>query len=149
MMRLRVLAVTVVETGAPGAVLAVMVVTVVVVMVVVVVQVAAVAVGLDPPAVAAADHAFVVVLAPAGGHAVMVLEEVARLVHQRRVAPARQHEPLTAPVVPACAHVQPKGHKSSLILRKIRLKFTTRFTVDNDEAVGTGTCFDEAVGTVQ
>ena len=74
---------------------------VVVVVVVVVVEVAAVAVGLDPSAVGAADHALVVVLAPAGGHAVVVLEEVARLVHQRRVAPARQHEPLTAPVVPA------------------------------------------------
>jgi len=73
---------------------------VVVVVVVVVVEVAAVAVGLDPSAVGAADHALVVVLAPAGGHAVVVLEEVARLVHQRRVAPARQHEPLTAPVVP-------------------------------------------------
>jgi hypothetical protein len=100
-MRLHVLAVTVVV------VLVVMVVVVVtVVVVVVVVEVAAVAVGLDPPAVAAADHALVVVLAPAGGHAVMVLEEVARLVHQRRVAPARQHEPLTAPVVPACAHTK-------------------------------------------
>ena len=118
MMRLRVLAVTVVETGAPGAVLAVMVVTVVVVMVVVVVQVAAVAVGLDPPAVAAADHAFVVVLAPAGGHAVVVLEEVARLVHQRRVAPARQHEPLTAPVVPALT----SKSTQNVLLHKMRLE---------------------------
>lgn len=117
-MRLHVLAVTVtvVVPGALGAVLLVMtvvvtvvvvvVVTVVTVVVVVVVQVPAVAVGLDPSAVAGADHALVLVLAPARGHAVVVLEEVARLVHQRRVAPARQHEPLTAPVVPA--HVPKK-----------------------------------------
>jgi len=78
----------------------VVVVRVVVMVVVVVVQVPAVAVGLHPAAVAAAEHALVLVLAPAGGHAVVVLEEIARLVHQRRVAPARQHEPLPAPVVP-------------------------------------------------
>jgi hypothetical protein len=77
-----------------------MVVLVRVLLVVVVVQVPPVAVRLDPAAVAAADHALVLVLAPAGRHAVVVLEEVARLVHQRRVAPARQHEPLPAPVVP-------------------------------------------------
>jgi hypothetical protein len=120
-MRLHVLAVTVtvVVPGALGAVLLVMtvvvtvvvvvvvVVTVVTVVVVVVVQVPAVAVGLDPSAVAGADHALVLVLAPARGHAVVVLEEVARLVHQRRVAPARQHEPLTASVVPA--HVKKKN----------------------------------------
>lgn len=123
-MRLHVLAVTVtvVVPGALGAVLLVMtvvvtvvvvvVVTVVTVVVVVVVQVPAVAVGLHPSAVAGADHALVLVLAPARGHAVVVFEEVARLVHQRRVAPARQHEPLTATVVPA--HVQKKNttHKS-------------------------------------
>ena len=60
--------------------------------------------------VAATDHAFVLVLAPAGGHAVVVLEEVARLVHQRRVAPARQHEPLPAPVVPARLHAHKQAH---------------------------------------
>lgn len=84
-----------------GAVVPVLPLTVVVV---VVVEVPAVAVGLDPAAVGGADHALVLVLAPARGHAVVVLEEVARLVHQRRVAPARQHEPLPAPVVPACTN---------------------------------------------
>lgn len=83
------------------AVVVVVVMTVVLVVVVVVVEMPSVAVGLDPPAVAAADHALVLVLAPAGGHAVVVLEEVDGLVDQRRVAPARQHEPLPAPVVPA------------------------------------------------
>lgn len=76
-----------------------------VVAVVVIVYVPAVAVGLDPSTVAGADHALVLVLAPAGGHAVVVLEEVARLVYQRRVASARQHKPLTAPMVPAIAHI--------------------------------------------
>jgi hypothetical protein len=32
---------------------------------------------------------------------VVVLEEVGRLVHQRRVTPARQHEALPATMVPA------------------------------------------------
>lgn len=128
-MRLHVLAVTVtvVVPGALGVVLLVMtvvvtvvvvvVVMVVTVVVVVVVQVPAVAVGLDPSAVAGADHALVLVLAPARGHAVVVLEEVARLVHQRRVAPARQHEPLTAPVVPA--HVPKKEHNTQKLIKGV------------------------------
>lgn len=85
------------------AVAVVMMVAMVVVVVVVVIEVPAVTVRLDPAAVAGADHALVLVLAPAWGHAVVVLKEVARLVHQRRVAPARQHEPLPATVVPAHA----------------------------------------------
>jgi hypothetical protein len=80
----------------PGVITAVMIMVVVVV-----VELPAVSVGLHPPPVTAEDHALVLVLAPARGHGVVVLEEVAALVDQRRVAPARQHEPLPTPVVPA------------------------------------------------
>jgi hypothetical protein len=66
----------------------VVVVPTVSIVVVVIVQMAS-AVGLDPTAVRGADHALVLVLAPKGRHAVVVLEEVGCLVHQRRVAPAR------------------------------------------------------------
>ena len=83
-------------------VVTVLVVVGVSVVVVVVVEVAP-AVGLDPAAIGGADHALVLVLAPEGRHAVVVLEEVGRLVHQRRVAPARQNEPLPAAMVPACS----------------------------------------------
>ena len=114
------------------AVVVVVVVRVVVMVVVVVVQLPAVAVGLHPAAVAAADHALVLVLAPAGGHAVVVLEEIARLVHQRRVAPARQHEPLPAPVVPARALSQ---GKHIIIKRGCTGRHGSRVTVDDDESV--------------
>lgn len=111
---------------------AVVVVVVVRVVVVVVVEVPAVAVGLHPAPVAGAHHALVLVLAPAGGHAVVVLEEVARLVHQRRVAPDRQHESLPAPVVPARALSQ---GKHIIIKRGCTGRHGSRVTVDDDESV--------------
>lgn len=56
--------------------------------------------GLHPPAVMAPGHAFVLVLPPEWWNHEVVLEEVARLVHQRWIPPVRQVKPLAAPVVP-------------------------------------------------
>lgn len=58
------------------------------------------AVALHPPPVMGSRHALVLVLPPERRHHVVVLEEVARFVHQRWVSPARQHKSVPLPMVP-------------------------------------------------